>query len=98
VFLGDSRVEDEKERDERKEMGNHHEKMGLKRISCASQCTMLDMAGTSPDPAGNFTNTRSSKPNQASCTPDFSYPLVSSILFPSPSPISLSRPQLYHHG
>jgi len=35
------------------------------------------------------TNTRSSQPNQASGTPDFSYPLLSSIAFPSSSPISL---------
>jgi len=69
--------------------GNHHEKLGLKRISCASQFTITDAAGTSPDPAGNTTNTRSSKPNQASRAPDFSGPLVSSISFSSSSPISL---------
>jgi len=78
-------------------MGNHHEKLGLKKISCASQFTIPDPAGTSPDPAGNYTDTRSSKPNQACRTPDFSYPLVSSISFPSSSSISLSSPQLYHH-
>jgi len=69
--------------------GNHREKLGLKRISCASQCTIPDTAGTSPDPAGNNTDSRSSKPNQASRTPDFSQPLVSSISFSSSSPISL---------
>jgi len=52
--------------------GNHHEKLGLERISCASQLTIPDTAGTSPDPAGNITDTGSSKPNQASRTPDFS--------------------------
>jgi len=52
--------------------GNHYEKLGLKRISCASQFTIPDRAGTSPDPAGNHTDTRCSKPNQASRTPDFS--------------------------
>jgi len=52
--------------------GNHHEKLGLKRISGASQLTISDMAGTSPNPAGNNTDTKSSKPNQASHTPDFS--------------------------
>jgi len=62
--------------------GNHHEKLGLKRIPCASQLTIPDTAGTTPDPAGNNTDTRSSKPNQASHTPDFSYPLVSSIFVP----------------
>jgi len=41
------------------------------------------------DPECNNTNTRSSQPNQASRTPDFSYPLVSSTSFLSPSPISL---------
>ena len=35
VFIGDGRVEHKKERDG----GNHHEKLGLKRISCASQLT-----------------------------------------------------------
>ena len=62
--------------------GNHHEKLGLTRISCASQLTIADMAGTSPDLSGKNTDTRSSKPNQASRTPDFSYPLVSSIFVP----------------
>jgi len=52
--------------------GNHHENLGLERISCASQFTIPDTAGTSPDLAGNNTDTRSSKPNQASHTPDFS--------------------------
>jgi hypothetical protein len=61
--------------------GNHHEKLGVKRISGASQLTMPDMAGTSPDLPGNYTNTKFSKPNQACCTPDFSRPLVSSISF-----------------
>jgi len=52
--------------------GNHHEKLGLERISCASQLTIPDTAGTSPDPADSITNPGSSKPNQASRTPDFS--------------------------
>jgi len=68
---------------------NHHEKLGLQRISCASQFTIPDTAGTSPDPACNPPDTRSSQPNQASRTPDFSYPLVSSTSFSSSSPISL---------
>src|SRR5882757_3476445 len=62
--------------------GNHHEKLELKRIPCASQLTIPDTAGTTPDPAVKNTDTRSSKPNQASRTPDFSYPLVSSIFVP----------------
>jgi hypothetical protein len=69
--------------------GNHHEKLGLKRISCAGQCTIPDMAGTTPDTAGNYTDTRSSQPKQASRTPDFSYSLVSSTSFSCSSPISL---------
>jgi hypothetical protein len=68
--------------------GNHHEKLGLKRISCARQLTIPYAAGKSPDRACNYTDTRSSQPNQASRTWDFSYPLVFSILFSS-SPISL---------
>jgi len=69
--------------------GNHHEKLGLMGILCASQFTIPDTAGMSPDPACSYTDTRSSRPNQASPTPDFSYPLVSSTLFSSSSPISL---------
>ena len=47
---------------------NHHEKLGLERISCGSQLTIPDMASTSPDPVGNITDTGSSTPNQASVT------------------------------
>jgi hypothetical protein len=68
-----------RKREIRGDGGNHHEKLGLERISCASQLTIPDTAGTSPDPAGNNIDTKSSKPNQASykpnqasCTPDFS--------------------------
>jgi len=59
VFLGDGRVEDEKERDERV----HHDKLGLQRIPCVSQFTIPDTAGTSSDPVCNTTNTSSSQPN-----------------------------------
>jgi len=62
--------------------GNHHEKLVLKRISWASQLTIPDTAVTTPEPAGKNTGTRTSKPNQASRTPDFSSPLVSSIFVP----------------
>jgi len=61
-----------RKREIRGDWGNHHEELGLERISRASQLTISDMAGTSPDPAGNITDTGSSKPNQASCTLDFS--------------------------
>jgi len=57
-------------RDERR-WGKHYEKLGLKRISCASQFTIPNTAGTTPDPAGNNTDMRSSKHNQASRTPNF---------------------------
>jgi len=69
--------------------GYHHEKLRLKRISCASQCTIPDTAGTTPNMGCNYTDTRSSEPNQACRTPDFSYPLVSSTSFSFSSPISL---------
>jgi hypothetical protein len=58
--------------------GNPHEKQGLMRISCAIQLTISDTAGAIPDPACNYTDTMSSQSNQASSTPDFSYPLISS--------------------
>jgi len=70
----------------RGEWGNHHEKLGLKRISCVIQFTIPDTAGTCSDPACTNTDTRSSQPNQASRTPDFSNPLVSSTSFSSSSP------------
>jgi len=73
----------------RGEGGNLHEKLGLKRISCVSQFTIPDTASTSPNLVCNHIHTRSSKPNHASRTPHFSNPLVSSILSPSSSPISL---------
>ena len=69
--------------------GNQYEKLGLKRISCASQLTTSNTAGISPDSVCNYTDRRSSQPTQAGCTPDFSYPLVSSTSFSSSSPISL---------
>jgi len=89
-----------RKREIRGDVGNHHGKLGLKRILCAGLFTIPDMAGTSSDPAGNNTDMRSSKPNQASRTPDFSGPLVSSISFSSSSPISFSSttlPSLQEH-
>jgi hypothetical protein len=78
-----------RQRQIREDGGNGHEKLGQKRILCASQFTILDMVDTSPDPAGNNTNKRCSKPNQASRAHDFSGPLVSDILISSSSPIPL---------
>jgi hypothetical protein len=69
--------------------GNHHENLGLKIISYASQFTIPNTAGTSPDPAYNYAGTRTSQPNQASRTPDYAYRLVSSTSFSSSSPITL---------
>jgi len=69
--------------------GNCHEKPGLKRLSYRCLVTIPDWAGTSPNPAWNFMNTRSSQPYQGSLTPDFSYPLISSTSFLSSFPISL---------
>jgi len=68
---------------------NHHEKLEHKQMWCASRFTIPNTAGTSPDPACNNTNMRSSYPNQVSCTHDFSYPHISSSSFSSSSPISL---------
>jgi len=67
---------------------NHHEKLGLQRISCASEFTIPNMADTSPDPGWNHTDQRSSQPNPASRTLDFSYPVVSSTFISSSSHIS----------
>jgi len=77
--------------------GNHSERLGLKRVSWASKFSIPNMAGTSHDLVGNNTDMRSSIPNQASCTPDFTSPLISSLSFLSSSPISVSSPHLYHH-
>ena len=66
--------------------GNHDEELGLQRISYVSQYTIPNVAGTSADLMCNYTDRSSPKPNQASRTPDFSYPLVSSTLFSSLSP------------
>jgi hypothetical protein len=52
--------------------GNHHEERGLERISCASQLTIPNTAGTCPDLAGNISDLQSSQLNQASRIPDIS--------------------------
>jgi hypothetical protein len=90
-----------RKREIRGDRRNHHEKLGLERILCASQLTIPDTAGTSPDQAGNYTETRSSKPNEASRAPDFSQPLVSSIFShlhpPSLFVLSTSLPSSHEH-
>jgi hypothetical protein len=62
---------------------NLHEKLGLKRILCASQFTFLDIAGTSPDLVYNNTQRRPSIPNEARLTAVSSYAIVSSTSFSS---------------
>jgi len=88
VFLGDRRVEGEKERDD-KRWGKASCEMGTWSILCASQLIFPDMASTSPDAACNYTDMRSSQYNQRCCTPDFSFPLVFLTLFLSSSHITL---------
>jgi hypothetical protein len=53
------------------------------------QFTLPNTTGASPDPMCNYTDRWSSQPNQASCTPHFSYPLISCRSFSSSYPISL---------
>jgi hypothetical protein len=76
---------------------NHDEKLGLQRNWWASQFTIPDTAGTSPNLAGNNADMMSSNLNEACHSPDFSYPLVFCILFSSSPPISLPCPLLYQH-
>ena len=71
--------------------------VGRMRSSCASQFTIPITAGTGPDSAGNTTNSKTSTLDLSCRTPAASYLLVFSIMSLSPSPMSLSRPKLYHH-
>jgi len=77
--------------------GNHFEELGYERISRARHLPIPNPAATAPDLAGKHFDMRSSEPNQAICTPAFSYVLISSIVIPSSSSFSLPRPQLSHH-
>ena len=79
----------------RADWGNHDEKLGLERISCATRFTVPDTAGTCPDPVSNNTDSRSCEPTHPHCTADFSYPLVSSTSFSSSfTSLSISSPTL----
>jgi len=78
-----------RKREMRGDGGNRHKKLGLKRISSASEFSIRNRASTSADLACTHTDMRFSQPNLASHTPDFSYPLVSFTSFASSSPISL---------
>jgi hypothetical protein len=69
--------------------GNHYEKLGLKRISCASQFPIPDMEGMSPDPACSYRDTRSSQRNLGRHTPDFAYTLIFLHIVLNFIPISL---------
>jgi len=88
IFIDNSRVEDENERNG-KRWGKSLWETGTWRMPCASQFTIPNTAGRSRNPACNYTDTRFFLPNLACCTPDFSYPLVSSSSFSSSSPIPL---------
>ena len=87
-----------RKRETRGDGGNHREELGRKRISCGSQFTFPDTAGTSPDQPCIYIDMRTSQPNQECQTTDFSYPLVSSTsfssLFPSLSFSSTTLPSL----
>jgi hypothetical protein len=99
-------------REMRGDGGNHHQKLGQERMSSSNQFTIPDRVGISHDLAGNHTHTRSSQPNQASRTPDFSYPLIFTTSFSSSSPsltffswtqlasqnTKLSYPGVSHHA
>jgi len=61
--------------------GNHYEKLGLKRILCESQFTISDTPVMYNEPPYHNTDTTFLPPNQASCTPHFSYLLIFSTLF-----------------
>jgi hypothetical protein len=61
--------------------GTHHEKLRVKRISVASEVIIRHTAGTRPDPACIIPDMRSSEHNQASRTPDYTLPLMSSTLY-----------------
>jgi len=56
--------------------GNHQEKLALERISRAIQFTIPDTAGTNPDCVCNYTDTRSTQPNAASRTTEFSNMII----------------------
>jgi len=87
-FWGDGRVEDQMVRDDRW-WANHHAKLDFTRISYASQCTIPNMACTCPDLECNMANMRSSQPNLAHGTHDFSYSLIYSSSFSSSSTVTL---------
>jgi hypothetical protein len=69
---------------------NHDETLRRRGMLCASQFTISNMARRDSDPVCNSTNMWASKPNQASNTPEFSYPFLSSTSFSFSSPIALS--------
>jgi len=71
-----------------RDVANHHEKLGRKRILCASQFVTPDTAGVSPNLACNHTDPRFSQPDQASHTSEFSYSLISSTSFSGSTLIS----------
>jgi len=78
--------------------GNHYDIVRHKRIRCASQLTLPDMAGTSCHLVWSNTIIRYLQPKKWSHTPDFAYPLVFYTSFSKFIPhLSLSRPQFHYH-
>jgi len=61
------------------EGGSDHDKLQRKRIWCASQCTIPDKAGYTPNPVGTNTDMISVNPIQANHTHEFSYLPVTSV-------------------
>jgi len=75
-----------RKRDIGRDYGNHHDRLGLQRISCRSLFTIPNTERTSPDPSSNEIDMLSSKPCQVCRTPDPSYLLEPSCLSLSSSP------------
>jgi hypothetical protein len=73
----------------RGDRGNHHGKIEHQKIASVRPFITSDLAGTSTCPACNNPYILCSQLNQASRTPDFSYPLVSATSFSSLFSISL---------
>jgi len=96
VFFDHGRVQDKKERDERT-WGKTVWQTGTSENRVWESSTIPNMAGTSCNLACDNIESRTSKPSQASRTPDSSYPLTSALSFPSSCTIFHTHPPLYHH-
>ena len=100
MYFGDGRVEHKKERDQWR-WGKSSWETGTWIILCASQLIIPDTTGTSPDPAGNNTDSRSSNPIRQVVLlicHSRSYPPYRSQLHPpSLSFSSITRPSSQEH-